>query len=53
MVELHRELIAAFGLHRSGHKNAAVVGGNWDILKQVNGGGIQTAQRDDIAGEKI
>jgi len=51
VVKPYRKLVRTHWLHRRSHQFVAVVGWDWDILKQVNGRGIQTSQRDDVAGK--
>src|SRR5713226_4975481 len=52
VVNPYGELVRTLRLRRCSHKFVAVVGWDWDKLEQVNGGGIQTAQRNDVTREE-
>ena len=48
VVKPHRKLVAAFRLYRRSHKFVAAVSRSRDIIEQVNGGRIKTAERNNI-----
>src|SRR5262249_6722671 len=48
MVQTDSELIAADRLHRRAHHNAAVIDWRGHQLKQVDGGGIQTCEGNNV-----
>ena len=48
VVKTYCELVATLGLHRRSHKSVAAVSGGWDILEQVDGSRIKTAERNNI-----
>ena len=53
VIDLHRKLVAAFGLHRGGHECTVIVGRSRHILKQVDRSRIQAAEWDDVVREKV
>src|SRR6185437_1786814 len=53
MIKADSELITPLRLNRCGHQFIGAVGGNRNILQQVNSSRIQTAERNDVPREQI